>query len=103
MSFVISSGVHDFVSLIKLLFLTLDWPTGFFPFFPVLGTDPVWAGKSPALGTGQCPWGWAQGSHVPGTAGSTAPCPVPVPGDAQGSSGPSEAFVGSGTGAAMRA
>lgn len=86
MSFVISNGVHDFVSLIKLLLLTPDLPRGFFPFLPLLGAGPRWAGKSPA-------WGWAQGSRVSGAASSAGPCPSA---GLWGLSA-SQAFVGSGS------
>lgn len=61
---VISNGVHDFVSLIKLLLLTLDLPRGFFPFLPVLGMKH---------GQGRARLGLGTGHGVPGAASSAVP------------------------------
>lgn len=49
MLFVISNHVCDFVSLIKLLLLTLDLLRGFSPFLPMSGEDPAQAGQGKAI------------------------------------------------------
>lgn len=88
MSFVISSGAHDFVSLIKLLLLTLDLPRGFFPSLPPLGRiqgvqGGARLGAQAGMDTGQ-----------PCQRRSLSQCAL---WELRGNSRPPQAFVGSGS------